>query len=358
MKAKSSPLFSQYILDGTQMDQTPFNALYDCLDGNGTVDVPEGPFEEIVDEYLDKTPTNFEYDLSRINEYAEVILKSSGTEKKVNLDYPVSWTKSAINSILLDRIFRNGHFCLQDILLMAKWDWNNSPAGNMAAFYDSTVTAGRYLFDLGVKLDRYFVEENKKGCFLELSVRSKMTSHRRCSDTMGPNPSDWIIYVPFDNGRLCLGGSALSSLVGHGSGAETDSQDPDYFIDCYEVVRELIEDGVISAGVPVGRGGLMCAAEKFRARKALSIDVGGICGVTGETDMIKILFSEVPGVIVQISDEDYDYFDSQFLLQEIAYCPLGHPTAENGRLSVSCTGRDGIGDILRSLMEQASEGED
>jgi len=358
MKKTTSPLFSQYILDGVQMDQTPFSALYDCLDGNGTVDVPPGPFEEIVDEYMDKVPTNFEYDFSRINKYAETILKSAVNEKKVNLDYPVSWTKAAINSILLDKIFLDGHFCMQDILLMAKWDWNNAPAGNMAAFYDSTVTAGRYLFDLGIKLDRYFVEENRHGCFMELSVRSKMASRRKCSGTMLPNPSDWIIFIPFDNGRMCLGGSALSSLIGQGSGAETDSQDPDYFIDCYEVVRELVEDGVIAAGISVGRGGLMCAAERFRARKALSIDVGGICGVSSETDLIKVLFAEMPGVIVQIRDEDYDYFDSQFLLQEIAYCPLGHPSADNGELSVSCTDRSGISDILRSLMDQATEGED
>jgi len=358
MKEKSSPLFSQYIIDGVQMEQTPFSALYDCLDGNGTVDVPKGPFDDIVDEYMDKTPTSFEYDPARIHEYAATILESAANERKVNLDHPVLWTKSAINSILLDKIFRDGHFCLQDILLMAKWDWNNTPAGNMAAFYDSTVAAGGYLFDLGIKLDRYFVEENHKGCFLDLSLRSKISSRRKCHDTMVANPSDWIIFVPFDNGRLCLGGSALSTLIGQGSGAETDFQDPDYFIDCYEVVRELVEDGVITAGIPVGRGGLMCAAEKFRAKKALSIDIGGICGVTGEIDMIKILFAEMPGVLIQINDEDYDYFDSQFLLQEIAYCPLGHPSSENGGMNISCTGRDGISDILRSLMDQASEGED
>lgn len=358
MKDKASPLFSRYILDGIRMEETPFSALFDCLDGNGSVDVPAGPFADIVDEYMDKVPANFEYDRTKVDEYVERILHTSWNRKDVDMDYPVSWTRAAINAVLLDILFREGHFGLQDILLIAEWDWNNAPAGNMAAFYDSTVTAGRYLNDLGVRLDRYFIESNRHECRFGLEVRNQIGRRRKCPDTMGTDSSDWLVYIPFDNGRMNLGGSALSKIIGHGSGAETDQQDPDYFIDCYEIVRELVEDGIITAGIPVGRGGLATAAEKFRGRSGFCMDIGGIMSAKGESDTTKVLFSETPGVLVQIKDSDYDYLDSQFVLQETAYFPVGHPDAAMRRITVGTSQKNTVSGILGSLLNQASEGED
>lgn len=358
MKEISSPLFSQYILDGVRMDETPFNALFDCLDGQGTVDIPDGPFANIVDEYLDKKPTSFTYDINKASEYAERILGTPFNRKEVDMDYPVLWTKSAINTFLLDCLFKDGHFTLQDILLMAEWNWNNRPAGNMAAFYDSTVAAGHYLFDLGVKLDRYFIEENRRGCYFDLKARNRMSLRRKCGSTIVPDYSDFIIFIPFENSRLQLGGSALSKVVGQCSGAEMELSDPDYFIDCFEVVRELVEDGVIKAGVAVGRGGLMTAAEKFRGRKGFVMDISGILATSGESDAIKVLFAEQPGVLVQIGRDDCDYFDSQLLLQEVAYYPLGHPDASMNRISLCRDKGKVLGGILESLLNQASEGED
>lgn len=353
MKDTVSPLFSQYILDGVQMEETPFSALYDCLDGNGTVDVPEGPFEDIVDEYMDRKPVSFDYREKDIDSYVQAILHSSRNSRKVNMDYPVTWTRNAINGTLLDCIFREGHFTLQDILLIARWDWNNEPAGNLAAFYDSTVTAGRYLFDIGVKLDRYFVESNRRECLMELELRNKISSRRRCPDTITGNESDWLVYIPFDNSPRSLAASALSTVIGNGSGGGADSHDPDYFIDCYEVVRELVEDGVIVAGIAVGYGGLITAAEKFRGRNGFTLEAGNLMAATGENDIIRLLFSETPGIIAEIRDTDYDYVDSQFLLQEIAYYPLGHPDRNSRCVKVSRENRNNVADILESLLKNS-----
>lgn len=358
MKDKASPLFSQYIIDGVQMDETPFSALYDCLDGNGTVDTPDGPFEDIIDEYLDKKPASFHYNADDFESYVDKILRTSYSRKSVDLDYPVFWTRAAINALLLDNLFKDGHFTLQDSLLMARWDWNNDPAGNMAAFYDSTITAGHYLFDLGVRLDRYFVESNRSECRFEIENRGKISSKRKCPDIMIPNPDDWLMYIPFDNGRMNLGGSALSKISGHSCELEPDIQDPDYFIDCFELVRELVEDGVIVAGIPVGRGGLAVAAEKFRGRKGMSLEIGGIMSAKGGEDAVKVLFSETPGVLIQIHNIDYDYLDSQFLLQETAYYPVGHPDPDGHRINLGCKCDNGVAGILESLLKQASEGED
>lgn len=325
---KISPLFSQYILEGVQMEETPYSALYDCLDGNGSVDIPEGPFQDIIDEYLDKAPNCCSFDPASAEKYCQTILRSAFDRCKANLDFPVSWTISRIDKVLLETLFRSGHFTISDLMLIIKWNWNNAPAGNLAAFYDSTVTAGHYLFDLGMKLDRYFVEENAKDCFMDVSVCGEISSKRKCPDKAITGLSgSKLLYIPFCQTAYQLGGSALSELFGGGAGVEPDLYDPDYFIDCYEVVREMVEDGIILAGCVVSRGGLMTAAEKFCGRQLLQHELTGIMSATGESDMVKLMFAEIPGVLVQVYENDMDYIDSQFVLQEIAYFPIemNHP---------------------------------
>ena len=53
---------------------------------------------------------------------------------------------------------------------------------------------------------------------------------------------------------------------------------------------------------------------------------------------------------------DYDYIDAEFLLQDIAYFPLGHPSVGTPGVTV-LSGENGITGILESLMNSL-EGED
>ena len=91
-------------------------------------------------------------------------------------------------------------------------------------------------------------------------------------------------------------------------------------------------------------------------------DVGSIPGLGRspgeENDKMRILFGEVPGVLIQINSSDYDYVDSQLLLQDIAYYPIGHPSVSHNGIKIHENAKTGVADILASLLEQASEGED
>ena len=122
-------------------------------------------------------------------------------------------------------------------------------------------------------------------------------------------------------------------------------------MDCFEVVRELVEDGVVLSGASVGSGGLATAAASMCSEAGICIDISGIERATGEKDVMKILFSEVPGALLQISDADYDYMDSQFLLQDIAYFTLGHPDRTDGSFSVMHGNSHSVSDILASLLQ-------
>ena len=88
------------------------------------------------------------------------------------------------------------------------------------------------------------------------------------------------------------------------------------------------------------------------------ISVSDIVKAYGEKP-VRVLFAEVPGVIIQVADIDYDYLDAELVLQDVAYFPLGHPTPGNGAIRVAYEEKTGISSILESLLyTQTSEGED
>ena len=150
----------------------------------------------------------------------------------------------------------------------------------------------------------------------------------------------------------------LDELSGRSGGAAPNIKDPDYFIDCYEVVRELVEDGVVMAGMSVGDGGLATAAKVMSQDCGLDLEIGGLMSSYQEPDRMKVLFGEIPGVLLQVSDYEYDYLDSQLTLQDVAYYPVGRPSDEHKDIKIIQSSKDGVANILASLLAQATEGED
>ena len=91
---------------------------------------------------------------------------------------------------------------------------------------------------------------------------------------------------------------------------------------------------------------------------AAGMNISGIISSYMEEDTTKILFSEIPGIIIQVSESDMDYLDSQLLLQDIAYYPLGKPSTSFKGVRISRNVDATVAGILASLMDMASEGED
>lgn len=184
---------------------------------------------------------------------------------------------------------------------------------------------------------------------------------RKCQVHVSDNTGNWLIYIPFDTCKFRLGGSLLTEKTGFAGGKAPDIMDSDYFIDCFEVVREFVEDGVIVSGAATGPGGLIATLNRMSNGMTAGIDadISGICRSYGETDITRILFSEVPGAVVEIRDSDFDYVDAEMLLQDVAYYPIGHPGKPG--LRITSGNQDGVAGILQSLLGQEDivpEGED
>ena len=382
MKEKESALYSHYIIDGVLCEVTPAELLDECMEFSELEPTEYSDFEDIIDEATEAPLGTIAYDGDKLQEYITATVEATRDERPFSLLYPEHFTSLQIAKALLDRLWSEGHFKLCNLRLWAQWDWNTRPLGNLASFYKSCQTANEYIFGLGVRMTDYIFIEGDEGCSArfyawlpeddldenqspEDDIKAPYESRnawigekRRCPSAATPDSSSWLIYIPFDTCPYRLGGSLLSQTCGKTGGQKTNIQDPDYFIDCYEVVRELVEDGIIRAGVTVADGGLAVAAAKMCEGYGAELDLKGIMTSYEESDKMRILFGEVPGVLIQINSSDYDYVDSQLLLQDIAYYPIGHPSIEHKGIKIHENARTGVADILASLLEQASEGED
>lgn len=378
MTEKESALYSHYIIDGVRCDATPAELLEECMEFPDQA--VSGNFSDILDESTDPPVTSFSYDTMLNRHYAEQTTAASVTERPFRMLYPQHFTRIQIAKTLLSRLWSEGHFRLGDLRMWAQWEWNTRPLGNMAAFYASAETASDYLYGLGVRLTDYtFMEsdsesnvkffawlpeyEEEEPSEMELtepyeSRHPWIGEERKCSRTVVETTGSRIIYIPFDTCQFKLGGSLLAQIQGHNGGPAPMIQDPDYFIDCYEVIRELVEDGIIIAGVTVADGGIATAASKMCGNAGIEIDVSGLMASYQPTDSTKILFSEIPGVLVQVTEENYDYFDSQLLLQDVAYYPVGRFDSERKGVRFAEGADREVAGILASLLAQASEGED
>ena len=72
----------------------------------------------------------------------------------------------------------------------------------------------------------------------------------------------------------------------------------------------MVEDNVIIAGATVGDGGFLTTLKRMAAaagdKVGAKISIGDLMQASGEQDIVRLLFAEVPGVVIQIRDEDYD----------------------------------------------------
>jgi len=366
---------SEFIIDGIRQEMTPAEVLAVCMDvpAANTAEKPD----PIVDERLDPSPGALEYNPAHIRRYLALTAR---TERVFPVPFAGVYTRCRIAKCLVDTLWREGRFTIDDICLKAEWSLVRTPQlGDLTALYDSVSDAAEYISGMGMTLASYnvtFVKDKRDvsftaeiapvqtGAFTEtdtLADTPEMGKSLLVPGGLVPDRSSWILYVPFDPSDFRMGGSLLrQALSSAGGGSEPQIGDTAYFTDCFELVRELAEDGILLSASTVSDGGLISAIQGMteKGECSASIDVSGIVSAYPGSDTVRVLFSEIPGAILQVRDSDFDYIDAEFLLQDVAYFPIGHPSPGNGDVEI-LSGGSGIQNILDSLLlRDSAEGED
>ena len=159
-----------------------------------------------------------------------------------------------------------------------------------------------------------------------------------------------LYHIDFSFCEQRLGGSAFAQSLGFVGDDVPTVANPDYFADAFCAVQQLIEKGWVLAGHDISAGGLItCLLEMTFAntRGGLHINLHDLCGVSrlndkGEMindkgpDLIKMLFAENPGVVIEVSDEHKFEFREFMEDLGVGYAKIGYPVEEGRTLEIVC----------------------
>ena len=168
------------------------------------------------------------------------------------------------------------------------------------------------------------------------------------------NPKTSLYHIDFSFDDLRLGGSAFAQTLKKVGSDVPTVKNPEYFRDAFNAVQQLVEKGLILAGHDISAGGLItCLLEMCftNTEGGLEIDLDNFkCD-----DLIKVLFAENPGVVVQVSNANKAAFKKVLDEAGVAYVKLGQPTDERHILATKdgATYQFGI-DYLRDVWYETS----
>lgn len=134
-------------------------------------------------------------------------------------------------------------------------------------------------------------------------------------------------HVDFSFDDLKLGGSAFSQTLNKIGDDVPTVKDAEYFRDTFLAVQELINKGLIIAGHDISAGGLittlleMCFAN---VEGGMEIDLDKL----KEQDIIKILFAENPGIVIQVKDKNTAEMKKILEDAGVGFAKIGIPSPE------------------------------
>ena len=140
------------------------------------------------------------------------------------------------------------------------------------------------------------------------------------------NSSLYHIDFSFDTQRL--GGSALAQSLGKVGDDVPTVANAEYFADCFEAVQELINRGWIMAGHDISAGGLITTLLEMtfaNTHGGMHVNLHDIA----DDDIVKLLFAENPGVVIQVSDEHKQELRAFLEDAGIGYAKIGYPTPDS-----------------------------
>ncbi len=201
---------------------------------------------------------------------------------------------------------------MKGVSLSANWMWPAKNTGENARIYKAVQAASDFACGLGINIptgkDSMSMTQKYKDDVVYapgtviISASGEVSDCRKVVEPVLVNDeSKEILFIDFSFCERALGGSAFAQSINKlGKTAPTVSE-VEKFVSAFNTVQKLIEQDLILAGHDIASGGLITTLLEmcFSSNKGgIKVDVTEI----GEKDLVKVLFSENPGIVIQCSD--------------------------------------------------------
>ena len=261
---------------------------------------------------------------------------SIGHAPQVALIDPAAGSVMAIAEALTNIVFAPLADGLTSVSLSANWMWPCRNKGEDARLYKAVEAASDFACALGINIptgkdslsmtQKYGTDKVFSPGTVIISAAGEVSDIRKIvSPVLARDKHTYIYYIDFSFDALRLGGSAFAQSLGKVGSEAPTVRDFDYFRDAFNAVQEAIDKGLILAGHDISAGGMITALLEMcfaNVEGGLEVDLNAIA----EEDIVKILFAENPGVLVQVKEKGV--FEKQMRAAGIGFARIARPTDE------------------------------
>lgn len=258
---------------------------------------------------------------------------------------------------------------LTSVSLSANWMWPcRSQKGEDARLYAAVNALSDFCCDLGINVPTgkdslSMTQQYPDGAGKVISPGTVIVSaggevsdvKKVVSPVVVNDKNSSLYYIDFSFDEQRLGGSALFQSLGKIGDDVPTVKNSEYFADCFAFIQDLIAKGWIMAGHDISAGGIittlleMCFANETGG---LHINLHDLAS----QDIVKQLFAENPGVVIQVSDKHKEELLALLENEGIGFAKIGYPTPNNRSLVIKSNEQEYTFDIneLRSVWYNTS----
>ena len=274
------------------------------------------------------------------------IATSIGHAPQVAMVDPAAGSVMAIAESLTNIVFAPLTDKLESVSLSANWMWPCRNEGEDARLYTAVQAASDFACSLGINIptgkdslsmtQKYGDDKVIAPGTVIISAGAEVSDIKKIvSPVLAQDKNTYIYYIDFSFDTLKLGGSAFAQALNKLGNEVPTVKDPEYFRDAFNAVQDAIEKRLILAGHDISAGGMIIALlEMCFANVEGGLDVN--LDKISESDIVKILFAENPGILVQVKDKKA--FEKLMEEAGVGFAIIAKPTDERHVL----VSKDGI----------------
>ncbi len=203
---------------------------------------------------------------------------------------------------------------LKSVSLSANWMWPCKNEGEDARLYEAVEAVSDFACELEINIptgkdslsmvQKYKDDKVYAPGTVIITASGEVENIRKIAEpVLIHDENSSLIYIDFSKDNFNLGGSSFAQIInklGESTPTVTDSK---YFAKAFNAIQKLIKEGKIIAGHDISSGGMLITLLEMNfANKEGGVKVN--LNSFSEHELLPILFSENPGIIIQVKNSN------------------------------------------------------
>jgi len=243
------------------------------------------------------------------------IATSIGHAPAAGLIDPAAGSRLSIAEALTNLVWAPLTHGLKGVSLSANWMWPCKNAGEDARLYEAVRAVSDFAISLGINIptgkDSLSMTQKypdgsvvySPGTVIISAVGEVSDVRKVISPLLSEENNTVLLYVNLSSDGYELGGSSLAQILNKLGNRSPDITEPATFAEAFEFIQDCIKEEKVLAGHDISAGGMVTSLLEMAFPNpglGLEIDLNSI----GEKDLVKILFAENPGLILQVRESE------------------------------------------------------